>query len=537
MPEDTPLRSLTIFRAKDGPHGPSDLLKKPNQYRPFRVNNTSGLLGALLINPARRRRPDWLSLFDGALDEAPRTRDVTSSSVSAVLLVDRNDHTYILTFGYGRYMLRDGVTEERFGLKAALNVVDEERIRSLDLKRFEQVQRHTREQVSRDSTLGAFGLDVEQDLLSAVTGVPEDKKYGLRLTGRDSITVAAHVDLDSLPALLDDLEWASSQDSYKDRFPWVDNILDVSRERSEALDVSLVQAINQGHTDRIWLAAPMLLDWDRVSHVTYRSAAAAMRFAHLELAHYFAEVRPAPDLRIRHLKSDRIRCHRADHHELESWQLRHCICAQLDQEGTRYVLSEGKWYSIHADFVTRVLSTIQSLNPSDLVLPAYDDEDEAGYNTRVAAASKGQLALMDRKLISAPVASGTIEFCDLFDGDLRMVHVKRYGGSSALSHLFAQGVVSARQYHLARDFRQLVNDKLPETHRLADPTKDLVAGDYEVAYAIVAKEGSMDRIPFFSMVNLKGVTDLLRQIGFKVTLSFVANKRPKQEAPDEGELA
>lgn len=178
MSAEIPLRTLTVFRARDGPKGSEDLLKDPTRYLPFAVHNSTGLLGVLLIKPARRKTPDWLTLFAGHLDEEPRDRDVSSSSVSAVLLVDRNDQTYMLTFGYGRSMLLDGVAEERFGLKTALNVINEERIRSLDLKRFEQVQRYTREQVSQDSSLGAFGLDVEQDLLSAVTGVPEKSQYG-----------------------------------------------------------------------------------------------------------------------------------------------------------------------------------------------------------------------------------------------------------------------------------------------------------------------------------------------------------------------
>lgn len=535
MSSDVPLRTLTVFRAKDGPKGTSDLLK-PGRYKPFRVDNSLGYLGPLLINPARQRQPDWLNLFDGALDETPKRRDVTSASVSAVLLVQRNDQTYILTFGYGRYMLLDGVVEERFGLRAALNVMNDERIRSLDLKRFEQVQRHTREQVSRDSTLGAFGLDVEQDLLSAVTGVPSEKKYGLRLAGRDCVSVTAHVDLDSLPALLDNLEEASQLDTYKKRFPWVDNIREVGRDRAQELDAALVAAVKKGDLTRIWLGAPMLLDWDRVSHFTYRAAGTATRYAHLDFKHYFAEVRPAKDFEARHLKGDRIRCHRADHHELESWQLRQCICAEIE-DGGRHILSEGKWYSINTDFVARVLDTVERIKPSQLVLPHYDDKDEAAYNARVAKGSKGRLALMDRQLISAPVANGSVEFCDLFDQGRRMVHVKRYGGSSALSHLFAQGVVSARQYHLARDFRKLVNDKLPATHRLSDPKKELSAPDYEVAYAIIAKKGKMDHIPFFSMVNLKGVHDLLGQIGFKITLSFVENKRPKKEGDDVEEGA
>ncbi len=49
---------------------------------------------------------------------------------------------------------------------------------------------------------------------------------------------------------------------------------------------------------------------------------------------------------------------------------------------------------------------------------------------------------MDKKNIPYGGGYSRIEFCDLFSKSKQMIHVKRYGGSSVLSHLFNQGLVS-----------------------------------------------------------------------------------------------
>ena len=88
---------------------------------------------------------------------------------------------------------------------------------------------------------------------------------------------------------------------------------------------------------------------------------------------------------------------------------------------------------------------------------AYEDEDEEKYNKR-AAQECDSLACMDRKLIAHGGGSSKIEFCDLYDAGL-LIHVKRYSGSSGLSHLFEQGIVSAVAFLSDADFRAKASAK------------------------------------------------------------------------------
>src|SRR5439155_10506573 len=110
---------------------------------------------------------------------------------------------------------------------------------------------------------------------------------------------------------------------------------------------------------------------------------------------------------------------------------------------------------------------------------------------------------MDRENISHGGGYSKIEFCDLFSDKRQIVHVKHYGGSSVLSHLFYQGIVSGELFLADADFRTKVNDKLLKSHKLADPFKQPAAKDYEVVFAIISMSPKKLDLPFFSKVSLR----------------------------------
>ena len=129
---------------------------------------------------------------------------------------------------------------------------------------------------------------------------------------------------------------------------------------------------------------------------------------------------------------------------------------------------------------------------------------------------------MDGKNISYGGGASRIEFCDLYTRSRVMIHVKRYGASSVLSHLFAQGLVSATLFLQDSDFRKAVNRRLPESHRLARPERRPTVQNYEVAFAIVSKSAGELQLPFFSKVNLRNAYQTLTGLGYDVTLTKIA---------------
>jgi uncharacterized protein (TIGR04141 family) len=114
-----------------------------------------------------------------------------------------------------------------------------------------------------------------------------------------------------------------------------------------------------------------------------------------------------------------------------------------------------------------------------------------------------------------------IEFCDLLTNNKKIIHVKKYGGSSVLSHLFAQGMVSGELFIGDKKFREKVNKGLPESHRIENTEDRPIASDYEIIFAIISSLDKDLDIPFFSKVNLRSAKRRLGAFGYKVSLQKI----------------
>jgi len=102
------------------------------------------------------------------------------------------------------------------------------------------------------------------------------------------------------------------------------------------------------------------------------------------------------------------------------------------------------------------------------------------------------------------------------------VHVKRYGGSSVFSHLFAQGVVSAELLLRSVEFRKKLNEKLPTSHQLANPDERPVSHDFEVVYAIATRStNNRPSLPLFSRITLRNAYERLSALDIPVSLAFI----------------
>jgi|SRR5579863_2319765 len=105
--------------------------------------------------------------------------------------------------------------------------------------------------------------------------------------------------------------------------------------------------------------------------------------------------------------------------------------------------------------------------------------------------------------------------------DGKLVHVKRYGGSSVLSHLFAQGVVSGELFLGDAAFREKVNAELPTGFKLTDPQARPMPGNYEIIYAIISESKKDLDLPFFSKVTLRNARRRLQTLGYNVSIGKI----------------
>ena len=156
---------LTIYLIKPKYQQLEDIIDSASE--PRQVED----VGQFVFEVSHPHPPSWITNFFGnALGE---DLGILASSAKGVFLVPitlgNSTINFVVSFGFGRHLLKDGVVEERFGLKVVLNSVGQESFRSIDKTTLGSVPKHSREQMSRDVAPADFGIDIEQDLVSSVT--------------------------------------------------------------------------------------------------------------------------------------------------------------------------------------------------------------------------------------------------------------------------------------------------------------------------------------------------------------------------------
>jgi uncharacterized protein (TIGR04141 family) len=426
-----------------------------------------------------------------------------------------------VTFGQGgRHLLSSEVIEPGFGLRTTLNSVDPEKIRSVDRTVLDATGRHTKDQASHNIPILEFGLDIDKDILRAVTGPPENEDLGKRLTGADPLCTIGAFTLTNLAKKLESYLRQYRKRRYRERFPWVDNIRELEDAASEAaLNDELLSRIRSKELDRTWLAVPDFVDWGDC-WFAYNRADSAARLDDISFDSYLSYLPHPDELSIETLHRHRVYSISAETDEPhEEWPVYRCIYAEIDRSDGIYLLNNGRWFKVDKDYLEEVNKAIRRIKASvSLRFPDYDDENEEAFNKRACKQETGYV-LMDRRKIYYGGGRSQIEFCDIFTARGEMVHVKRYGGSKVLSHLFAQGVVSATLTRSDESFRKRVNKILPASHKLDGTGKRL--GQLEVAFAIASKDRGDLALPFFSRVTLRRAHQQLTSMGYRVTLNKI----------------
>ncbi len=491
-----------------------------------RIELSPPLDGVFLLKSTFPKTPSWLSFVQPALQT--QIRQVRTQTSAGVLLLRSDRRIFAFTFGYGRTMLRPDCYERDFGLRVALNSVNPDRIRSADMRRVEEETVLIRRQTSRATEFGTFGLDASQDLLRGVTGIPHSPSFATRIAGSEALTLSTSIDIEDLPEKCSDLLSAYSSQQYKDRFGFIDHLrLERDPATIHRLEDVLLAELKAGNTSRMHLAPPEPEDWENVQGFTYASGRQTQVYADLSIDDAIAEFRPRNGFSIQYLRRKHIGVRYRDAEDsADKYTAYSCIVYECELDHQLYVLSGGDWHQVDKSWADSVRNSVASLPPSSLSFPVSRlGEREAQYNDRVA--KQCGWALMDRKIVTLSPPNDRIEICDLLTHDRQFVHIKRKMESATLSHLFAQGSVSAELLFRSCEFREKCRDVLSglgDGWKQCIPTDRVEPADYEIVYAIIGPANTdwPRSLPFFSQLNLNNTASRLRALGYKVSLNHIA---------------
>lgn len=515
------INRLCVYLIKSGVDDINSILKK-NTYWSSEIDD----IGTFYAEASFPKIPSWLETF--FLNKVGNEINILLSSAKGVFIVkvDVGDQvrTFALTFGIGRHMLNEESFEDRFGLRVTLNSVQENSLRSIEKTSLGANSKLSREQMSKGTNAGAFGIDIEQDLVRAVTGItkPAFAFLGKTVSGADALSISTIVDVQSIHEFLKQCHDVYLRDDYTRNFDWIDQIRPiVDHGLANELYAVLVDDFNNDDFEHFGMAVPEVIDWIDLKGFKYLPYQKKddLDFD-IDIAKFKASF-GEDVISIEDILSRRVSMISAETEKTKSsWSALKCFYGEIVYENDNYVLSAGKWYKISGQFKQRIEDVYQGFRLSDVVLPDYTAGREEDYIE--SAAKPGRIyCVMDQKNIIVDSRS-KVEFCDIYSTNKDIIHVKKYGASATLSHLFQQAVVSAEFFRSSQEFRIRLNEKLPVGWRLRRPRSLVRADEYDIVLAIIGSNvGVRPHLPFFSKVGLKNAGHRLNLMGYKTSLKKI----------------
>jgi len=513
--------NIAIYLIKQGYIDPKQILKA--ELKSKRVND----IGVFYYGDSYKKEPSWIKKF---FESSLGNIELFNASSRGILVIPVNveinrQRLFALTFGYGWQYLKEGVYEERFGLKTVLNVVDPECLRKISKKNMSVSPKDTSEQLSKAGIISDFGIDVEQDLICSVTGKCLDSKtFGKTVTGAAAFHVSVKIDVHTINEFLKLCYEKYQSKSYQKNFSWVDQISEIKDPIIiDRLDGQLIDELKTT-THVTWMAVPEILVWENVSGFRYTVTKGDL-YDDIHIQKFLSTLSESEreQLTISNLKEKSVYVvGTAQDDVIRSWSVYSCIYSEQKDPSTNktFLLSSGKWYEISDNFAKDINLDFEHFREqgSEVSLPKCGkNEDEATYNSNTVAQC-ANYCLMDKQLITHGGGYSKVEFCDIFTHDNQMIHIKKYAGSSVLSHLFAQGAVAGELFLSDAKFREKVNEKLMDGFKLEDCSKRPNPSDYKIIFGVISESPNKLQIPFFSKVNLRHVRKRLETFGYHVSM-------------------
>lgn len=499
------------------------LIKKSNSINDIYFRNTDS------------KKPWWKDFW-----EMPE--DLENKSTDIICLLEITNRKVVITHGHGRFIINPLAIEYDFGLRTALNVIDEEKIKSADLFTPSEVALRTRKQTGIDSKLEEYDINIYNTLLKNISGKVKDEysKFFSNIDGADNIHFSFKGKKDELIKIISNLLDLYKSDIYKNNgFAWVDNFRIIKdKVLIRELDKVLISNLNDMNEDII-LTFPEILD--KAIPVYYRyhgidTIEQSSRFPELDIISQIYN-----NIRINNLTIDENNIYKIQiisvdfsiNKDCFAQKLYQCLYFDLVYKNNHYFIENGCWYKVDDAFLGSVdkeyreiqkksRSIIFQYNKLDISNEAKNRKKHKEYifnEKLVKYLNKTCVAeLLDTKLIKQ------IEVCDVLykdSNEIILLHNKYKYGSSALSHLFSQGYVSAQSL-TDPQFRKLANTIISNSI-LQFPDNDLfLRKSYVIMYGIISRKNAKNEfnLPLFSKINLCMFNKNMGTLDYKLEIVF-----------------
>ena len=540
-----PKKTFTLYLAKEDVQEFDGILTETAQQRLERPNTQAAEIedfaqaAILYVFVGDRVPPRWLTdlrqhfAIDGRIE---------NNSSSAILAFRQDNRIFAVTFAHAWMFLNDQNFEGDFGLRVALNSLDDSRLRRLERSNLGDALRGVSHSPFQRN-FASFGLDDALDLVRKISGNTKDGVRGDALTGGQSLRISGEFAIPNIPELASEaLDQFVSLDYQNTSFRIIDVVTPVSDPRLiTRLDELAVDQI-KAQSDSFELGLPVFYEDDEVA---YKFVGPRLRGRHPDLL--LRNYTEALGDKLDGLNIDTLYDHKVvavyddDAKPDRKWSIRTALVGSLVMDNGRYAVNEGNWYRIDDLFRQSIednfLATVQAwdIEPRPL-RKIYDQpgttcnyQSEASYNIEIA--EELGLVPLDRTSVNIPgVQRSDFEPCDLIDIQRkRFIHVKKNSRrSNILSHFFKQGANSAQNFKRFPatwdQLHQLLHDREGNEVAVEFDNAQVDQGrlwSVEFWIADTPRINGEFNIPFFSKISLRDEVSNLEAMGFDVVIRFI----------------
>ena len=492
--------------------------------------------GRIYIASTEENTVEWLDTLNSYTKDFLEGDLYKNKSNKAVLMLkyekseEKKEYIFSLVYGYGRTMLDDRYIVKNFGLRTAINLIEESNIKSLNSlnisRDYVDIQRQALSYVSHSD----LQVNTNADILKSISGKAPSSSNFSSMSGADNLRFSAKSDV-SLSELLKDILNAYKSDSYKEKgLEWIDHIQAVRDSKIIAsLDKEVINHIKNDSLDNPVIAPNKIISYLDIEGYFI----SGMNSSHTFKENFYDDI-PAeqfwkfisdknnPENIIDKLKSSSLYYWLSDSSQKVS-SIYNCLFIEIEYENEKFFINNGDWFKIESTYYTDIKNKIDRIERfEDPAIPYCEKNwNEGEFNKKFAESNPNLFKLFDKKNFQLKdYGHSKIEPADIVTIEKQFIHVKKGGSSANLSHLFAQGVVSAQLYKNEKEFIDYVNRKFHKGYFKSDDKIEVIYGIIDKRYNKKASE----ILPFFSMINLSQHYDNLSSMGIKCRLLFIEQK-------------
>ena len=462
--------------------------------------------------------PKWYKNFF-ELDDLNIKGEILSCYFDRTVVYNDKSYKFVISFGGADSAFDLEKFVENFGLKIAFNICD--KFVSVQKNNISTTMSNNKEYATRKDSFSSFVVDKENDLLNKVTVSPKvDNGIAIgNVTGGIELSLTTTYMYNNIDELLVKIIEKYLSNDYKNGYDFIDNIKAIENNKSllDELKQKVIELINNRNFEKVWFGLPLIDEWDKIeSFMVYLNSSYKKEYDDIYIKNICEDFSITD---YKDLKKIKVYPQNADGSFTDYYRLSECLYGEMEINDKYYVVNGEKFYNINKDYTDRINRQYESIEIFSGLPERNETGSELKYNISVEERMPDRYKNLDQKLYY--FNRDKIELCDLIDvHNKTLVHVKKYGASSVLSHLFLQALNSAEMIANKKE-REKIISYYQENYQIAIPDESVFNVVMAIITTVSLQDGEYLKIPFFSKMSVVSVVNKLESFGFKPKICFI----------------